>query len=82
MINRKIDDIEIIELDTFEFNFPTFKIIFENNTWVVEHNDPEIDDILVIEENNLIENRKMELFDNYVLTLEVFNSLKEIVENG
>ena len=75
---------DIINIERIEFTFPEehFSIIYEENIWYAEHEDPEKDrEILESINDNIIFNQPEYLFENvFLLTPGHFNVLRKIAE--
>jgi len=69
--------INISEKNVSEFLYDNFKIVYEDSILYAESLDPEIDDIILIEDNDFKMEKDLELFNGYVLTKEELNRIKE-----
>ena len=75
-----MSDIEIERQTIYEFDFELFTIVFEDDTWFVEVEDPEVDAIILEDSEGRYFQDKVQLL-GYELTEEEFETLKQIV-NG
>lgn len=79
------EDIDFTETELFEFKVNKyFSIYYEEGLWFAESIHPDIDDDLIIIEGIYEEigyqfKDQIELFDDFILTREKFNELKEFV---
>ncbi len=73
------DEITFVDLVEFEFPELDFVVVYEDGIWYAKSNDPDIDDIIIIEDknSNIFMTEDVELFGNYILTKELFNSYKK-----
>ena len=80
----KFDNIDFIEEDIYEFKYPTFKIVFNGNKFYAESLEYEEEiDIIIIEDNESFKLEKdLELFNNYILTLDEFNKIKNRIKDS
>jgi hypothetical protein len=72
----------ILRTDSVEFEFPEFKIVYEDGVWRASHlYEDEGDDQILEDKKNSIEfTEDVEIFgDVFILTLEHFNELKKTV---
>jgi hypothetical protein len=67
--------------DIAEFNFESFKIVFDSDLWYAESFDTEVEELIIIEdpENALTLKEDLDIFGVYVLTLEKFYEIKRIL---
>jgi len=72
----KFENITFEESDLYEFNFPSFKLIFDGNEWLAESKDPDDDSVYVIDTTL---NDSIELF-GYELKNDLFKKIQEKIK--
>ena len=76
-----MDNVEIVNMDTYEFEFEEFTIKFEDNVWFAEFVDPEIESIILEDEKGCYFENEVQLL-NCTLTKERFKEFKKIVSEA
>ena len=78
---KNLDGIQFFDTEVIEFEYDSFIINYEDNKWFAENKDPENDDVIVIEDEETSMDKDIELFNNFILTIYEFNTLKEVIKN-
>jgi hypothetical protein len=76
-----LDEIVNQDVCQFEFEEEDFYVEFSEGKWIAASNDPEIEDLIIIEssQEGIFMTEPIELFGNFVLTQELFNQYKLII---
>jgi|GEM_PF-5297191 len=76
---------EIVYEFIIEFDYGNFGIYYnvETKVWIASHYDEnEFDDDFIIQDNQNLFVKNMELFEGFILTVSEFKKLEEMIKNS